>query len=106
MGEKALSWVKTENAATLAKLGDPAASPLYDRILSILESKEKIPYVRKIGDLYYNFWQVEAQELMTISRLGLQHPCPREPVEKDQTVSASPLCQVNVYSSLCPFQVY
>ena len=61
MGEKALSWVKTENAATLAKLGDPAASPLYDRILSILESKEKIPYVRKIGDLYYNFWQVEAQ---------------------------------------------
>ena len=61
MGEKALSWVKTEDAATLAKLGDPAASPLYDRILSILESKEKIPYVRKIGDLYYNFWQVGAQ---------------------------------------------
>ena len=28
--------------------------------LAKLESKEKIPYVRKIGDLYYNFWQVRA----------------------------------------------
>jgi len=58
LGEKALSWVTAENTATVAKLGDPKESPLYGRILSILENKEKIPMVRKIGDYYYNFWQV------------------------------------------------
>lgn len=58
LGDKALSWVTAENTATVSKLGDPKESPLYDRILSILENKEKIPMVRKIGDYYYNFWQV------------------------------------------------
>jgi len=61
LGEKALSWVTAENTATVAKLGDPKESPLYDRILSILENKEKIPMVRKIGDHYYNFWQVHTR---------------------------------------------
>jgi prolyl oligopeptidase len=31
--------------------------PLYEKVLSILDSKEKIPHVRKIGEYYYNFWQ-------------------------------------------------
>ena len=38
------------------KLGDPTASPTYKKILSVLESKEKIPSVSKIGEHYYNFW--------------------------------------------------
>jgi prolyl oligopeptidase len=54
----ALTWVKSRNAAALADLGDPTKMPDYSRILSILDSKEKIPYIgRVLNGLYYNFWQ-------------------------------------------------
>ena len=57
-GTAALDWVKAKNAEALALLGDPKASPMHDRILGILDSKEKIPYVgRVLNGLYYNFWQ-------------------------------------------------
>jgi len=56
-GEKALEWVKQENDIALAALGDPKSTELYTRVLSILDSKEKIPHVRKIGPHLYNFWQ-------------------------------------------------
>lgn len=36
-------------------------------MLEILNSKEKIPYVSKIGDLYYNFWQ-DAQNIRGLLR--------------------------------------
>ena len=55
-GERALAFAKSENAKTEAALGDPTASPTYEKILSVLESKEKIPSVSKIGEHYYNFW--------------------------------------------------
>ena len=55
-GERALAFAKQENAKTEAALGDPTASPTYEKILSVLESKEKIPSVSKIGEHYYNFW--------------------------------------------------
>eukprot|EP00321_Phaeocystis_globosa_P008677 CAMPEP_0118811840 /NCGR_PEP_ID=MMETSP1162-20130426/1914_1 /TAXON_ID=33656 /ORGANISM="Phaeocystis Sp, Strain CCMP2710" /LENGTH=754 /DNA_ID=CAMNT_0006741511 /DNA_START=1 /DNA_END=2265 /DNA_ORIENTATION=- len=60
MAEDALEWVKGRNAAALSELGDPKATQDYSRILSILDSKEKIPYVgRVLNGLYYNFWQDE-----------------------------------------------
>ena len=60
MAEDALEWVKGRNAAALSELGDPKATQDYARILSILDSKEKIPYVgRVLNGLYYNFWQDE-----------------------------------------------
>ena len=59
-GDAALGWAKAQNEATFAALGDPAASPTYGRILEVLESREKIPGVSKIGDFYYNFWTDEA----------------------------------------------
>lgn len=55
-GERALAFAKQENAKTETALGDPTHSPTYRKILSVLESKEKIPSVSKIGDFYYNFW--------------------------------------------------
>ena len=55
-GERALAFAKQENAKTEEALGDPTASPTYKKILSVLESKEKIPSVSKIGEHYYNFW--------------------------------------------------
>jgi prolyl oligopeptidase len=57
-GERQLDWVKARNAEAVAALatGD-AFKTLEERLLAILDSKEKIPYVSKIGDRYYNFWQ-------------------------------------------------
>lgn len=55
-GPEALSWVKERNAETLKVLGDPRESETYAKALACLESKEKIPYVRKIGSKYYNYW--------------------------------------------------
>ena len=47
------------NTQTLNKLGDPTNTDLYKKILSILDSKDKIPYITKIHQYYYNFWQDE-----------------------------------------------
>ena len=43
--ERNLNWVRSQNADVLERLGDPTESPLYGRLLGILDSKEKIPYV-------------------------------------------------------------
>ena len=56
LGEAPLEWVKERNAAAVAALGDPTNHELYGKLLKILESKDKIPYVTKTGDYYYNFW--------------------------------------------------
>jgi len=57
LGDRALTWVRAQNDVTLRELGNPESNPAYNQVLSILDSKEKIPYVSKIGDMYYNFWQ-------------------------------------------------
>src|SRR4051812_25043000 len=58
--EKALNWVRNQNAVSqreLESLSDFEATR--KRILAILDSKEKIPYVSKHGAWYYNFWRDE-----------------------------------------------
>jgi hypothetical protein len=57
LGEDALTFVREQNRLCLSQFGDPSSTPLYAKILSILDSQEKIPYLRKYNDLYYNFWQ-------------------------------------------------
>jgi prolyl oligopeptidase len=57
-GEKALAWVRERNAESAKALtGGEAFTALERRILSILDSKERIPLVSKIGDHVYNFWR-------------------------------------------------
>ena len=57
-GERQLEWVKARNAEAVATLAaGESFKTLEERLLAILDSKEKIPYVSKIGDRYYNFWQ-------------------------------------------------
>ena len=57
-GDSALAWVRTQNARTeQALMSTPAAEALEKRLLSILDSDDRIPNVSKIGDYYYNFWQ-------------------------------------------------
>ena len=57
-GEKQLTWVKERNAKVTAALADnDDFRSLEKRILSILDSKDRIPMVGKIGKHYYNFWR-------------------------------------------------
>jgi prolyl oligopeptidase len=60
LGKKALDWVKDRNARSTGELTKlPGFEASRERILKILDSKQKIPYVRKAGAFYYNFWQDE-----------------------------------------------
>jgi prolyl oligopeptidase len=57
-GEKALAWVKERNAESTAELTRaPGFQELNDRLLKILDSRDRIPMVSKDGDFYYNFWR-------------------------------------------------
>ena len=57
-GEDALAWVKERNSRCLDAVGQPESRPTYDKLLSIMDSTEKIPYVgRVLNGFYYNFWQ-------------------------------------------------
>ena len=57
-GEKALTWVKAQDEITKKELkAVPGFEALRVRLLSIYDSKEKIPYVTKGGAYYYNFWK-------------------------------------------------
>ena len=57
-GEKPLEWVRSRNAACVAALaGSDRFKTLEARIRGILDSKERIPMVTKIGDRFYNVWR-------------------------------------------------
>ncbi len=57
-GEKPLAWAKERNAESVAELAESTEfQATQKRLLGILDSEEKIPYVQKIGKLYYNFWR-------------------------------------------------
>ncbi|MFT4256328.1 MAG: prolyl oligopeptidase family serine peptidase [Pseudoxanthomonas sp.] len=62
-GEKQLEWVRAQNARTEAEIAStPQFKQLEADIRAILDSDAKIPYVGKMGDYYYNFWQDKQHE--------------------------------------------
>lgn len=57
-GAKALAWVKERNAESVAELTKkPEFKAMEERLLKILDSKDKIPLISKRGEYYYNFWR-------------------------------------------------
>jgi prolyl oligopeptidase len=56
-GDKPLEWAKARNAESAKVLVTPEEAALEKRILDILDSKERIPNVQKLGPWYYNFWR-------------------------------------------------
>ena len=56
-GDKPLEWARARNAESAKVLATPEMAALEKRILDILDSKEKIPSVQKLGPWYYNFWK-------------------------------------------------
>ncbi|MDT7749833.1 MAG: prolyl oligopeptidase, partial [Pseudonocardiales bacterium] len=57
-GDRPLEWVRARNAESLAELTTGERfTELRDGIREVLDSDERIPYVRRRGELLYNFWQ-------------------------------------------------
>lgn len=57
-GDKTLGWVKERNAVCTAELTkDTEFAALNERLLKILDSKDRIPSISKDGQWYYNFWR-------------------------------------------------
>ncbi|GLQ44966.1 prolyl oligopeptidase [Dyella lipolytica] len=60
-GDRAMDWVKAQNAVTQQQFaGSPEFTTTRDRILEVLDSNARIPYVERRGDYLYNFWQDKA----------------------------------------------
>jgi prolyl oligopeptidase len=57
-GEKALDWVRGQNARSVVLLeADARYRRLYDTALKIITAEDRIPYPRFVGDGLANFWQ-------------------------------------------------
>lgn len=57
-GKEALEWVSNQNQQTVASVTQADDfKDLQGRLKDIYDSKDRIPYVSKQGDFYYNFWQ-------------------------------------------------
>lgn len=56
-GEKQLDWVREQNAVAVKELeANPRFDQIKEQLLTILNSRERIPAVAKQGPYYYNFW--------------------------------------------------
>lgn len=57
-GERALAWARARNAETVEELtGGARFERLRTEIREVLDADDRIPYIRKRGEFYYNFWQ-------------------------------------------------
>jgi prolyl oligopeptidase len=56
-GDKALAWAKQRSDQALGLLGSAEQNTLRERLLSIYNSQDKLPYAWKRGAHLYNFWQ-------------------------------------------------
>jgi prolyl oligopeptidase len=57
-GERALAWVRGRNAEAEKEFGaDARYDGLRRDLLKILDSRERIPFVARMGPHYYNFWR-------------------------------------------------
>lgn len=56
-GDEALDWVRKRNAASIAEFGGPEFDRMRAEALEVLDTDTRIPYVRRRGELLYNFWR-------------------------------------------------
>ena len=62
-GDRALNWVRGQNKSTQNHFESSAEfSNLREDLLKILDSDERIPFVSKSGDYFYNFWRDKDHE--------------------------------------------
>ncbi len=85
--EESLQFAKDANEACLNALGDPTKSDTgtYDRVLSVLESDDRIPYVSKYGwdddgnQVLVNFWQDSKNPKGIWRRTTMDSYCTKNP---------------------------
>jgi len=83
--EKALDWVRAQNAKAEAELAaTPEFKQLESDLLNIYDSDDKIPAVYKQGEWYYNFWRDRNHERGIWRRTTLEEY--RKPQPKWETV--------------------
>lgn len=59
--DRSMDWVKAQNAITAKRfMQTPEFTHARDRILEVLDSDARIPYVNRLGDRLYNFWKDKA----------------------------------------------
>lgn len=69
----AMAWVRACNAASKAEIASSDAfRQIRDRIQESLDSDERIPYISKRGELYYNFWRDAANPRGLFRRTTLE----------------------------------
>lgn len=60
-GDRAMAWVRAENAKTVAVLeADPRYASIHRAALSMAQATDRLPGVTFIGGQLYNFWQDSA----------------------------------------------
>ena len=70
--DAALKWVTEQNSRAEAVIAQsPEFTALQARIKKILDSKDRIPFITKRGDFYYNFWQDENKQRGVLRRTTL-----------------------------------
>ena len=71
-GADALGWVATQNSRTRKEIDAATGyAALYDRLLAIYNSNDRIPAINKIGAWYYNFWRDAEHERGIMRRTSL-----------------------------------
>ena len=61
--ERALNWVREQNARSQKLLeARPEYAPTRERLLKILNAKDRIPQITRRGDHIYNLWQDETHK--------------------------------------------
>jgi prolyl oligopeptidase len=72
-GKRALEFVEAQNAVTVKELeAQPEFAEFKAQVLAILNSHDRIPFVHKLGDWYYNFWQDAANPRGLLRRTTLE----------------------------------
>ncbi len=72
-GKRALAFVEAQNASTVKELeAQPDFGEFKSQVLAILNSHDRIPFVHKLGDRYYNFWQDAANPRGLLRRTTLE----------------------------------
>ncbi len=70
--EASLEWAKKMNASAQERLAlTPDFKALQDRIKTTLDAEDRIPYISKLGDFYYDFWQDEKHDRGILRRTTL-----------------------------------
>ena len=78
--EASLDWARALNESSTNELGGEAFEATEERILSILDSDDRIPFVGKIGSHYYNLWRDGENPRGLWRRTTLEEYAKEEPV--------------------------